>query len=67
MNNFEIRSEIAASRLKRYEIAMQMGIRETSFSRMFRTELTPMQVERIRRAIEDLLKKEVYHAKNAHA
>lgn len=54
MNNLEIRQEIVLSRVKRYEIAAAMGIAETSFSRMFRRELTKEQVLRVRNAIKKL-------------
>jgi len=56
VRNIEIRSEMAKSRFKQYEIAAQIGIRETSFSRMLRDELPPEQVSRIRKAITELAK-----------
>ena len=59
MTNIGIRSEIEKSRFKKYQIAMQMGIRETSFSRMLRHELTPEQIANIREAITELSEKEV--------
>ena len=58
MNNLSLRAEIAESRLKRYEIAAAMGIAETSFSRLFRRELTAAQVTEVRKAIKSLLSKE---------
>ena len=54
MTNIAIRSEIAASRLKKYEIAAQMNISDTHFSRMFRRELTAEQINKIRKAITEL-------------
>jgi len=57
MNNLAIRSEIEESRFKKYLIAEQMGISETSFSRMLRRELNPTQASRIREAIAELTKK----------
>ena len=55
MNNLDLRREISESRLKRYEIAAQLGISETSFSRMFRQELSEEKVAQVRRAIKELL------------
>ena len=60
MTNIAIRSEIAKSCFKQYQIAAQMGLRETSFSRMLcREELSPVQVDRIRKAINELNKRRV--------
>ena len=54
LKNAQIRTIIENSRLKKYEIASEMGIAETSFSRMFRKELTQKQIEKISAAIQKL-------------
>ena len=58
MTNIEIRSEIEKSRFKKYQIAEQIGIQETSFSRMLRKELTAEQAAKVRKAIDELTRKE---------
>ena len=55
MTNLALRKEIAQSRFKRYEIAAQMGIAETSLSRLFRRELTDEQALEVRQAIKMLM------------
>ena len=54
MTNLKIRNEIEESRFKKYQIAAQMGISETSFSRLLRHELNPEQIARVRKAIKEL-------------
>ena len=54
MTNLELRQEIEKSRFKKYEIARQLGITESSFSRLLRDELILDQVTRIRNAISEL-------------
>lgn len=58
MNNLEIRMAIKNARLFNYEIAAELGLSETSFSRKLRKELTPDEKERILAAIERLAKEE---------
>ncbi|MDL2280826.1 hypothetical protein LJC10_03070 [Selenomonadales bacterium OttesenSCG-928-I06] len=56
MTNIEIKELIKTSRFKNYEIAATLGIAETSFSRMFRKQLSEQQIEKIKQAIEVLRK-----------
>ena len=56
MNNLEIRMAIKNARLFSYEIAAELGLSETSFSRKLRKELPPDEKERILAAIESLAK-----------
>lgn len=52
--NYLVKELIKNSRFKQYEIAAQIGISEFNFSRWFRRELTPEQVEKIKTAIAEL-------------
>jgi len=54
MTNLQLRSEIAASGLKKLAIAERMGVSDVHFSRMLRRELTSEQTKRVRKAIYDL-------------
>lgn len=58
MNNLEIRMAIKKARLFSYEIAAELGLSETSFSRKLRKELPPDEKERILAAIDRLAKGE---------
>lgn len=52
--NYLVKEIIKNSRFKQYEIAAKIGISEFNFSRWFRRELTPEQVEKIKAAITEL-------------
>ena len=52
--NYLVKELIKNSRFKQYEIAAQIGISEFNFSRWFRRELTPEQVEKVKTAIAEL-------------
>ena len=52
--NYLVKELIKNSRFKQYEIAAKIGISEFNFSRWFRRELTPEQVEKIKAAITEL-------------
>lgn len=52
--NYLVKKLIKNSRFKQYEIAAQIGISEFNFSRWFRRELTPEQVEKVKTAIAEL-------------
>jgi len=54
MTNIELRKEVHESRFKHYEIAGELGIAETSFSRMLRKELSETQANKVRDAIARL-------------
>lgn len=56
MNNLEIRLAIKSARLFSYEIAAELGLSETSFSRKLRKELPPEEKEKILAAIDRLTK-----------
>lgn len=56
MNNLEIRMAIKNARLFNYEIAAELGLSETSFSRKLRKELLPDEKERVLAAINRLAK-----------
>ena len=56
IKNLKIKEVIAKSRLKHYEIATALGIRDTSFSRMLREELTESQFIRVLDAIKKIQK-----------
>lgn len=56
MNNLEIRMAIKNARLFNYEIAAELGLSETSFSRKLRKELLPDEKERVMAAIDRLAK-----------
>lgn len=52
--NYLVKELIKNSRFKQYEIAAKIGISEFNFSRWFRRELTPEQVEKVKTAIAEL-------------
>lgn len=54
MQNLAIREAIRKARLFSYEVAMELGISETSFSRKLRHELSPAEKEKVLAAIEKL-------------
>lgn len=54
MNNLEIRMAIKNARLFNYEVAAELGLSETSFSRKLRKELPAEEKEKILSAIERL-------------
>ena len=58
MNNLEIRIAIKNARLFSYEIAAELGLSETSFSRKLRKELSQDEKERILAAIDRIAKGE---------
>lgn len=61
--NEKIKRLIAESRLYHYEIATLIGIREETFCKWFRSELTDEQEAKILNAIS-LLKGEILNATN---
>ena len=58
MNNIDIRNAIKKARLYGYEVAAELGISESSFSRKLRTELSPEEKTRVLAAIDRLAKGE---------
>ena len=67
MENQDIRHEIAKARLRFYEVAEQLGINESSFSRKLRYELKESEKAKIRKAIREIEEREgVYYAENPH-
>lgn len=56
MQNIEIRTAIKEARLFGYEVAAELGISETGFSRKLRTELPQEEKERVLAAISRLTK-----------
>lgn len=56
MYNMDLREAIKRARLFNYEVAAQMGMSETSFSRKLRRELSEEEKEKIFAAIEVLAK-----------
>lgn len=59
MRNQDIRFAIKASRLYYHEVAERLGLHESTFYRLLRSQLTPKQKDQIIQAIDDL-KKEKY-------
>lgn len=58
MHNIEIRTKLKENRIYGYEIAAQMGIAETSFSRkMARREMTANEKEKIYQIIDEIKEK----------
>ena len=57
MQNLKIRELIKKSRLKHYEIAEELGINETSFSRLLRKELSENKFIEVSNAIKSLTSK----------
>ena len=58
MNNTEIRTAIRKARLFGYEVAAELGISETSFSRKLRNEIPQDEKERILAAISRIIKED---------
>lgn len=56
MNNIDIRNAIKRARLFGWEVAQELGISESYFSRKLRKELPPEEKERILAAIDRLAK-----------
>ena len=56
MRNEDIRFAIKESRLFYHEVAEALGLHESTFYRLLRTHLRPIQKEQIYKAIEDLKK-----------
>ncbi len=54
MANLEIREKIKKSRLFHYEIADALGISESAFSKLLRTEMRPERKQEVLRVIETL-------------
>ena len=54
MKNLDVRLEIAAAGLLLWQIADNLGIADTSFSRKLRKELSDNDKEKIRTAIQEL-------------
>ena len=55
MFNIEIRTAIKKARLFNYEVAAELGLHETSFSRkLAREELSPEEKEKVLTAIKTL-------------
>lgn len=55
--NCDIRGEIAAAGLRAYEVAKEIGMQDSNFSRMLRDELPAEKKEEIRAGIERLKRK----------
>lgn len=54
MANLEIREEIKKSRLFHYEIADALGISESAFSKLLRSEMDVEKKEKVMRAIKSI-------------
>lgn len=54
LNNLEVRQAIERKRLKYYEVAEQLQIESTTFSRWLQTEMSPERRERVLKAIGDI-------------
>lgn len=54
MANIKIRDAIKKARLFHYEIADKLGMSESAFSKLMRTELTPEKKEKILQAINKI-------------
>lgn len=54
MANIKIRDAIKKARLFHYEIADELGMSESVFSKLMRTELTPEKKEKILQAINKI-------------
>lgn len=46
-NNIEIRNAIFSNNIKKWEIASKLGVTDSTFSRMLRTELSKEKKEKI--------------------
>lgn len=58
MSNIAIRTKILQSGLKHYQVAEAVGVTPETFSSWLRKELTGDRLERVERAIEELLAEE---------
>lgn len=56
MSGREIKAKIVAAGLKMYQVAQEIGITETSFSRKMRGTFNEQDVEKVMNAIERLKK-----------
>lgn len=54
MANKGIRNEIAGAGLKMWQIAQRLGISESTFTRLMRTEMTDKKKAEIKAIIEEL-------------
>ena len=54
MANIKIRDAIKKARLFHYEIADELGMSESAFSKLMRKELTPEKKEKILQAINKI-------------
>lgn len=54
MENMELRNNIIKLRLKNYEVARELGITATTFSRWLQVPLTPEKKELIENAMQKL-------------
>jgi excisionase family DNA binding protein len=60
--NEEIRRAIGANGLKQWQIAVAMGMEDSNFSRMLRTELSEKKKKKVLSVIEDITKGEQVNA-----
>lgn len=56
MKGAEIKAKVIAAGLKLYEVAEEIGITETSFSRKLRKDFNEKDTEKVLKAIEKLKK-----------
>lgn len=56
MKGAEIKAKVIAAGLKLYEVADEIGITETSFSRKLRKDFNEKDTEKVLKAIEKLKK-----------
>ncbi|MEI8198744.1 MAG: hypothetical protein WCG21_01680 [Eubacteriales bacterium] len=56
MKNIDIRSQTQTFNIRLYEISERLGIRDSTFSRMLRYELSEDQKAEIRIAIDEIRK-----------
>ena len=54
MENMELRNNLIKLRLKNYEVARELGITATTFSRWLQVPLTPAKKELIENAMQKL-------------
>lgn len=52
-NNIEIRNAIFSNNIKKWEIANKLGVTDSTFSRMLRTELSKEKKEKILEIIKN--------------
>ncbi len=58
MRNLDIRAEVKAAGIKLWQIAEQLGMSDSSFSRCLRHELPDLKKAEIRKIIQDLSNKQ---------